>query len=105
MLHVGSLWETCKGNECTSDLIPGYGQDHNIYDGLELGEDPRVNNINLPAIAAARTAGGVPCPMTVNNGINKRSASAVVPNEVNPKFKFDDQEPDSYQESGFRFHF
>lgn len=107
MLYVGSLRETYdKGdNDCPSKLIPGYGQDHNVYDGLELGEDPETNNINIPAIKAAMTAGGVPCEITVNNGVNKQSKDAVVPNEVNPKFKFEDQEPDSYQESGIRFRF
>ena len=97
MLYVGSLREACKGNDCPSQLIPGYGQDHNIHDGLELGEDPETNKINIPAINAARTAGGVPHQIT--------AANPVVPNEVNPKFKFNDQEPDSYQESGFRFRF
>ena len=105
MLYVGSLREACKGNDCPSELIPGYGQDHNIHDGLELGEDPETNKINIPAINAARTAGGVPCPLTADNGVNKKTTDKVVPNEVNPKFKFDDQEPDSYQESGFKFRF
>ena len=38
------------------------------------GEDPETSKYNVPAILAARTAGGAPFDQTLNNGINKASA-------------------------------
>lgn len=38
------------------------------------GEDPETSRYNVPAILAARTAGGAPFDQTLNNGINKASA-------------------------------
>lgn len=40
------------------------------------GEDPNTSKINIPAIIAARMAGGNPDPQTLHNGINKRSLVA-----------------------------
>ena len=40
------------------------------------GDDPATSRTNIPAIIAARIAGGRPDPKVVNNGINKRSSSA-----------------------------
>lgn len=37
------------------------------------GEDPYTSRMNIPAIIAARMAGGSPDPKTISNGINKRS--------------------------------
>ena len=38
------------------------------------GEDPETSKVNVPAVLAARTAGGDPFDQTLNNGINKASA-------------------------------
>lgn len=40
------------------------------------GDDPVTYRTNIPAIIAARMAGGSPDPKVVNNGINKRSTAA-----------------------------
>ena len=40
------------------------------------GDDPATSRTNIPAIIAARMAGGSPDPKTVSNGINRRSSSA-----------------------------
>ena len=37
------------------------------------GEDPKTSQVNIPATLAARTAGGSPYGLTLNNGINKRT--------------------------------
>ena len=38
------------------------------------GEDPETSKVNVPAVLAARTAGGDPFDQTMNNGVNKASA-------------------------------
>ena len=40
------------------------------------GDDPATYRTNIPAIIAARMAGGTPDPKVVNNGINRRSTAA-----------------------------
>lgn len=40
------------------------------------GDDPVTYRTNIPAIIAARMAGGSPDPKVVNNGINRRSDAA-----------------------------
>ena len=40
------------------------------------GDDPATYRTNIPAIIAARMAGGSPDPKVVNNGINRRSDAA-----------------------------
>ena len=40
------------------------------------GDDPNTSRINIPAIIAARMAGGTPDPYTLHNGINRRSLSS-----------------------------
>ena len=56
--------------------IPEYGQDHSVGDG----DDPETSKINIPALLAAKTAGGTPHPETLKNGISNRK----------PLKKFDD---------------
>ena len=38
------------------------------------GEDPETSRYNVPAILAAKTAGGAPFDQTLSNGINRASA-------------------------------
>lgn len=40
------------------------------------GDDPATYRTNIPAIIAARMAGGSPDPKVVSNGINRRSSAA-----------------------------
>lgn len=40
------------------------------------GDDPATYRTNIPAIIAARMAGGMPDPKVINNGINRRSGSS-----------------------------
>lgn len=39
------------------------------------GENAETSKTNIPAILAAKNAGGKPYPLTISNGINKRSES------------------------------
>ena len=40
------------------------------------GESPETSRTNIPAVLAAKMAGGTPHPLTVNNGINRREGKA-----------------------------
>ena len=40
------------------------------------GDDPATSRTNIPAIIAARMAGGSPDPKVISNGINRRSTAA-----------------------------
>lgn len=42
------------------------------------GDDPATSRVNIPAIIAARMAGGSPDPRTIKNGINRRSTAAPI---------------------------
>lgn len=42
------------------------------------GDDPATSRVNIPAIIAARMAGGSPDPRTIRNGINRRSTAAPI---------------------------
>lgn len=48
--------------------IPDYGCDHSVGDG----DDPKTSQINIPALLAAKTAGGNPHPETLKNGISNK---------------------------------
>ena len=69
--NLGSLYGCCNDEDCYNHQnISNYGQDHNIADNVWHGENPCSSQINLPALLAARTSGGVPHPRDVSNGIN-----------------------------------
>ena len=103
LFDLSSLSETCKCDDpnCSCN-IPGYGQDHNSADASEQGEDPATSSQNIPALTAAKTAGGVPFAATYDNGINAKGSNVINPSQVNPKFRFndgdddDDDQEDSY---------
>jgi hypothetical protein len=95
LLYTGSLRETCSGNEDNCE-IPNYGKDHNVADAAAWGEDPATATTNTVAAAAAKTAGGVPHPFTLSNGINAKSDSGIPYEEINPKFHLSDVEDDSF---------
>ena len=46
---------------------------HNVTIGD--GESEETYKTNIPALLAARNAGGQPHPLTISNGINKRAGS------------------------------
>lgn len=84
--------DQCKNMNC---CIPSYGQDHNYADAAEQGEDTATHTRNIPAIMAAKTAGGIPFAQTVANGVNRVSPNNTLHvSEVNPKFHFDDGDDD-----------
>ena len=103
LFDLTNLREACQCDDpnCTKN-INAYGQDHNIADASEQGEDPATNTRNIPAMNAAKTAGGIPFAPTFDNGINAKGSNTVNPNQVNPKFRFndgdndDDDQEDSY---------
>lgn len=71
-LNVGLGKAHADGNHL--DQIKVNNFDHkNDANFIGDGDDPATNKINIPAILAARTAGGDPDPKTVDNGVNKIS--------------------------------
>ena len=107
MYDLSTLRETCNcgdpacfAKECPTKLIPDFGLDHNYADSAEQGENSATNHKNQPAIDAAKTAGGVPFPQTVDNGINATAGKKLDLSDVNPKFRdiVNGREEDSYQQ-------
>lgn len=73
---------------CPTCSIPNYGQDHNYADAWEQGESPETMKQNIPAMLAAKTAGGTAFGPTISNGINgtypgNRSAYE----QINPAYR------------------
>ena len=58
-----------NANNLMSIPINQFGDSMNRFIGD--GDSPANNNKNIPALLAARTAGGSPDPKVTNNGINK----------------------------------
>lgn len=55
----------------SKDVIPYYGIDHNYNDSVWQGEDPAANDVNIPALRAAKTSNGRPNGITIHNYPNK----------------------------------
>ena len=71
-LNVGLGKAHADGNHLAQIKVNNF--DHkNDANFIGDGDDPATNKINIPAILAARTAGGDPDPKTVHNGVNKLS--------------------------------
>lgn len=66
------------GGHNSSDLnvVKPNAEYSDLYDKRFIGdgEDPETSRYNVPAILAAKTAGGAPFDQTLSNGINRASA-------------------------------
>ena len=88
----------CNCNDM-SCAIPNFGQDHNYADAYEQGEDPAAFKQNIPAMLAAKTAGGVGYGPTLSNGINGTyPGNRGAYEEINPKYRklFNGREEEAY---------